>query len=74
VKKALDITINNRDMTDNNTLISSVLWPLTLLLSWVSTLDRSTITFALGTTVSLLAIAHYIVQIVKNAKSKNETK
>lgn len=41
-----------------------------LFLNLMSLIDKSTITFILGTTVSVLAIIHYTIQIRNNTKKK----
>jgi len=55
---------------EGNSLMSAILWPVTLLLAWAGSLNKTTITFVLTTMVSVLAIIHYIIQINKNLKDK----
>jgi hypothetical protein len=75
MKKVLDLNMDIQEQNMENTLnnvMSAVLWPLAVLLSWISSLGQDDITFFLGTVVSLCAIAHYAVQIKKNLKDKNK--
>lgn len=67
----MELILNAKQMNNNN-FVSAILWPCTLIMTWFSTIDRSTITFIMGTAVSLLAVIHYVVQIRKNLKEKNE--
>lgn len=62
------------EMDNNNGNVQGpvgfLLWGMSLYLNALSYIDRSTISFMLGTIVSLLAIAHYIIQIRNNTKKK----
>lgn len=68
MKRVLKL-INGSEMNQDNTYVTSaILWPLSILTAWLSSIDKSTISFALGTVVSILAIVHYVIQIKKNIK------
>ena len=55
---------------NNNSPMGFLLWGSSVFLNAIAILDKSTISFILGTIVSLLAMTHYIIQIRNNTKKK----
>lgn len=51
-----------------------LLWAGSMLLNAAAYIDKQTVTFLLGTTVSILAIIHYVIQIRKNLKKNKDEK
>lgn len=51
-------------------VLSAVLWPITLLLNMAASLPPFGV--VLSSIVSILAIIHYVIQIVKSLKKKKE--
>jgi uncharacterized membrane protein len=58
--------------TNQGAVMGMLLWHLSIILNWVSTIDKSTVSFFLGAIVSVMAIVHYFLQIRKALKKEKE--